>query len=255
VDPTRIYGFDSKKTLTLYSNDPMRPSLEVIVSAKVDPEFSLDPDKVDFGTVPKGTGAVKEMRLRTLTDVPFKVTGVEPVQPGSEDKPFPGLRLESVLLPESEWQKAGHAEYVIRITVGPDMPPGPFDLGAYISTDIKRFRFLRVPLHGTVEAPYKVELPSNLRFVVIQAGAADARVKVTAGEPAGIESATAESGTVTVSGRDIPGGLELVFVPATGLAAGRHDDRVKVRLRVGDKTFEELFEVRVFAGAAPKTEP
>ena len=254
IDPTRIYGFDSKKTLTLYSNDPVRPSLEVVVTSKIDPEFTLEPDKFDFGTLPKGTVAAREIRLRTRIDTPMKVTGVSPVQPESKDPRPTGLQLELVPVPEGEWKTPGHSESIIRAAIDADMPPGPFDMGAYVSTDLKRFRFLRVPIHGTVEAPYKVEMPTSLRTVVIQPGAADARVKVKAEAPVALESAAVESGTVTVSGSEIPGGMELVFVPVPGLAAGRHDDRVRARLHLGDKTYEELFELRTFTGAASKTE-
>ena len=254
VEPKRIYGFESKKTLTLFSNDPVRPSLEVTVSAKVDPEFSLEPDKLDFGTVAKGSTAVKEMRLRTLIDTPMKVTDVTPVQPDTKEPVPIGLHLELIPVPEGEWRTPGHSEYVIRATIGPEMPPGTFDLGIYISTDLKRFRFHRVPVHGTVEAPYSLEMPSNLRTIVIQPNGADARVKVTAEAPVVFENAVADGGTVTASGRNISGGMELFFAPVPGLTAGRHDERVRVRFRVGDKTFEELFDVRAFAGAAPKTE-
>lgn len=253
VHPKRIFGFESKKTLTLFSNDPVRPTIEVTVSAKVDPEFSLEPDKFDFGTISKGDAPVMEMRLTARTDTPFKVTGVSTVQPESKEEAPAGLKLELVPVPENEWKTPGRAEYIIRAAVSSDMPPGPFDLGAFISTDLQRFRFLRVPVHGTVEAPYTLEMPSKLRTVVVQANAADARVKVTAGVPISLESAAAENGTVTVTGQGIPGGAELVFAPVAGQAAGRHDDRVRARLRVGDKTFEELFEVRVFSGTPEKT--
>jgi hypothetical protein len=254
VDPKRIYGFESKKTLTLFSNDPVRPSLDVVVSAKIDPEFSLEPDKFDFGTVAKGVAAVKEMRLVARIDTPFKVTGVSTVQPDSKEQPPTGLQLELVAVPEAEWKSPGRLECIIRASIGAEMPPGPFDMGAFISTDLKRFRFLRIPVHGMVEAPYKLEMPSSLRTVVLQPNMADARVKVTAEVPLVLESAAAESGTVTVSGSNISGGMELVFTAVSGLAAGRHDDRVRVRLRAGDKSFDELFEVRVFAGAVSKTE-
>ncbi len=253
VDPRHIYGFESKKTLTLFSNDPVRPSIEVVVSAKIDPEFSVEPENFDFGTVAKGTAAVKEIRLAARIDTPFTVTGVSTVQPESKEQPPVGLQLELVAVPETEWKTPGRAEYVIRASIASDMPPGPFDFGAFISTDLKRFRFLRVPVHGTVEAPYTLEMPSSLRVIVIQSNMADARVKVGTEKPVALESAAAESGTVTVSGQDVPGGMALVFAPVAGLAAGRHDDRVKVTLRMGDRTFEELFEVRVFSGPATKT--
>lgn len=254
VHPTRIYGFESKKTITLFSNDPVRPSVEVLVSAKIDPEFSVKPEKLDFGTISKGTAATRELRLTTRADIPMKVSGVSSVQPDSKEQPPKGLQLEQVPVPEAEWKSLGCSEYVIRASIGAEIPPGPFDFGAYISTDLKRFRFLRIPVHGTVEAPYKLEMPSGLKVIVLQPAASDARVKVTAQQPVAFESAAAESGTVTVSGQDIPGGMELVFAPVPGLAAGRHDDQVRVRMRLGDKTFEELFELRVFAGTALQTE-
>ncbi len=255
VDPKRIYGFESKKTLTLFSNDPVRPSLEVVVSAKIDPEFSLEPGTFDFGTVAKGTAAAKEIHLTSRIDTPFKITGISPVQPESKDEAPAGLQLELVPVAEGEWKTPGRVEYVLRASLSANLAPGAFDMNAYISTDIARFRFLRIPVHGTVEAPYKLEMPSNLRAVVIQATAADARVRVSAGSPVSLESAVAESGTVTVTGQESPGGMALVFAPVAGLAAGRHDDRVRARLRVGDRSFEELFDVRMFTGPAAKTKP
>ena len=250
VYPRRIYGFESKKMLTLYSNDPARPSIEVIVSAKVDPEFSLTPATFDFGKVPKGEAAVREVRLCSRLNEPLKVTGMDPVQPGTDDKPPAGLALEVVPVPPAEWKQAGHEEYLLRATVGSDMPVGSFELGAFVSTDIKRFPFLRIPVTGTVDAPYTLEIPSGLRSVIIQPKAADARVRVKAAVPVTLEGVSCEGGSVSVSGAAAEGGLELVFTPAAGLTPGRHDDRVRLKLRVGDRTFDELLEVRAFAEAA-----
>lgn len=253
VYPKRIYGFESKKMLTLYSNDPARPSVEVIVSAKVDPEFMLEPATFDFGKVPKGEAAVREIRLSSRLESPLKVTGLAPVQPGTDDKAPTGLALEVIPVPPAEWKQAGHEEYLLRAAISPDMPSGAIDLGAFVSTDIKRFPFLRIPVTGTVEAPYTLELPAALRSVIVQPKAADARVRVKAAVPVTLESASSEGGSVSVSGAVADGGLELVFTPAAGLTPGRHDDRVHLKLRADGRTFDELVEVRVFAdAAAPK---
>ncbi|HEX71813.1 MAG TPA: DUF1573 domain-containing protein, partial [Candidatus Hydrogenedentes bacterium] len=61
--PRGVHGFFSHKTLTIYSNDPKQPALMVNVKASVDPEFALEPEEIDFGTLQKGEIPQKTMYM------------------------------------------------------------------------------------------------------------------------------------------------------------------------------------------------
>ena len=57
IDPFRIFGFESKKTLSLFTNDVKNSPLEVAVKVTIEPEFAVEPAAFDFGEVPQGAPA------------------------------------------------------------------------------------------------------------------------------------------------------------------------------------------------------
>ena len=111
VDPRRIPGFHSRKVLTITSTDPSQMTVEVGVSAAVDPEFDIGSDEIDLGDVEKGVPFEKRIRFRQLIEDTVNVVGLEAFVPGLLRLADPGFTTEVVPVPESEWKVEGRHEF------------------------------------------------------------------------------------------------------------------------------------------------
>ena len=118
VDPKRFRGMESTKTLTLFSNDPDTPAIEIDVSATAMPEVEFVPKRLDFGEIPFGQGIEGTVRIRQLRKTPITfssdLTGGNTFIVG-----------EMTEVPESEWLLPDRAEYDLSVRVLPEARPGP----------------------------------------------------------------------------------------------------------------------------------
>ncbi|HPO14644.1 MAG TPA: DUF1573 domain-containing protein [Candidatus Hydrogenedentes bacterium] len=157
VFPEKIPGFHSHKTITIMSNDPKTPALDVSVSVKIDPEFDLSPSEADFGNVPKGQTPEIVLRLKSLTEAPVEITRVAQFTGDSKEKNPELFAFSFEKRPENEWTASGKPEYSIKVTLTPCFSPGPFEQRFVISTNIKRMPGMLCVVKGNIIAPYKVE--------------------------------------------------------------------------------------------------
>lgn len=75
VHPSRIKGYDSTKTLTLFTNDPNTPKANIKISAVVKPGIVWEPKRLDFGEIPQGQGAEGRIRIRQKQNSPLEILG------------------------------------------------------------------------------------------------------------------------------------------------------------------------------------
>lgn len=145
VDPFGIPGFDSTKTLTLYSNDPRQPRLSLDVTAQVEPEFALAPSEVTFGPVPAGSTPSQRLRFRSLQDTPIEVTGIEPMGEG-------GVRVRASIeeVPAEKWERPGFPEYDIAFTQREDAPLGDWVEFFSLANTTRRVPMLPIQVTGVV---------------------------------------------------------------------------------------------------------
>ncbi|HPO30028.1 MAG TPA: DUF1573 domain-containing protein [Candidatus Hydrogenedentes bacterium] len=238
--PKRVYGFHSHKVLTLFSNDPARPSLELHVLADVDPEFEVVPDEVDFGTVTKGVEATRTIRFRPLRVPVSHVTGLSTAQPGRDAEGVDPslrkswLRVEQVEVPASGWRNPDFPEVDIRVTLDPAAPPGELRQSFYISVDTPRFPFLMVPVRALVEAPYTIEGAISQGQVFIRQGEPSPVVRFRAASgalrPVSVAADPPDLVDVTVETPD-DATVEVRLAARGGLPPGKHSTNLKVSLR------------------------
>ncbi|NLN93461.1 MAG: DUF1573 domain-containing protein [Candidatus Hydrogenedens sp.] len=169
VFPSGVYGFYSKKTLSIGTNDPRRPKVNLDVEAWVDPEYVLEPENLDFGTIRKGEEAVATMRLRSLLDTPLEMTAL--MLSAEKEKNFfcPHLELSYEKAPEEEWITAGREEYIITARISPAAMLGPFQEYCFLNTDLERFETHLFNISGNIEAPYTFTLSKDSRGIQITA--------------------------------------------------------------------------------------
>ena len=252
VYPNRIFGFKSVKTLTFMSNDPVNPSVTVDVAATVDPEFSLEPETLDFGTVEKGTETRRTLRLTTLAEEPVTVTAAGDRMPDAADTAPPGpWRHEIEKVPEADWKVPGKPEWLIHVTLEGWALPGPLESAVFLSTDVKRFPHFRVPVTGEVRAPYTLSPEVSAGMLALPPGQS-ASVAVRAEAPVSCTGTGEASGLAVVVQPDGDGlGFRLEVSAAPDTPPGRHEETLPVDISTGGKTYQERLRVRWFGAVLP----
>ncbi len=152
VNPLRIHnGFKSDKTLTLYSNDPVKATVEVSVTASVDPEFTIEPPHLDFGVVPKGKGAKKTIVIRQAKTDEFEIVSSRIV---AFDNVF-DYRIEE--RPAEEWASPDHREYLVTAEVLDTARMGGHMTQLEVTTNLKRVQKYSIALKARVEGAYQLD--------------------------------------------------------------------------------------------------
>ncbi len=128
------------KSITVTTNDPKNRQILLTVTAAVQPEFILSDRIIFFGSVPRGTEAVKSIVITISTDEPVKLLSAE-----STDASF-AVRLEPV--EESNGKR-------LRLTgfLKSDAKEG-YHFGMLVVKTTSSFTpELRIPVRGTVVTP------------------------------------------------------------------------------------------------------
>lgn len=254
VDPARIYGFHSKKTLTVATNDPATPHVNITVSVDITPEFEVVPDTPDFGAIPKGKEATLNLTVRQLMDVPLEVKNV--AVNAAAAGPWNDCTVAWNPVPQEAWRQPGRAEFTVTITMSPETVAGPFTRNLEIETTVPRVPRLAVPVTGTVDAPYEVAPQFPKLLVLIALGKArpepmaiSVRSRDTA-QPLAVDRIIIDPPVISLTpepGTD-PGLVKLNAALVPGTAAGRHEGTVKFVVRVNDAEYREQVAFRVVAG-------
>lgn len=252
IYPNRIFGFKSTKTLTFMSNDPANPSVTVSVSATVDPEFSLDPETLDFGTVDKGSETRRTLRLATLTEAPVTVTAAGDRMPDTADTAPPGpWRHQIEKVPEADWKVPGKPEWLIHVTLEGWAAPGPIEGAVFLSTDVKRFPHFRIPVTGEVRAPYTLTPDKTGGLLALPPGQS-AVVAVRAEAPVSCAGTGEVAGLMVAVQPDGDGlGFRLEVSASPDTPPGRHEETLLFDIETGGKTFQERLRVRWFGAVRP----
>jgi len=201
LDPFRIPGFHSKKTLSVYSNDPKRSSVDVIVESDVQPEFEITPPELDFGVVQKGETPEATLRVRQLQDAPFEVQDVAFGASGfARAKEHNDLNASLVKCPEAQWKTPGKAEYDVKLQIRPEAHPGAHERGIYLQTTLKRLSLFHIPVKVNVIAPYSAA-SGDVALRPSPAGAFSGKLAVKSQAPFTIEDLRCDPGlSATVQG-------------------------------------------------------
>lgn len=152
IDPDIILGFQTTKTLTIMTNDPKRRALDLPVTSIVDPEFSVRPEKIDFGVVTKGETPTQRLHFVQINDEPFEIRGVGTAEGQTQDFAASYLRV-----PENEWTTPGKAEYFVDVTLGSDAPVGAYAREVAVLTSTRRLKEFRFAAVADVQAFYRIE--------------------------------------------------------------------------------------------------
>ncbi len=156
LDPAKVAGFDAQKSIVLITDDPTARSLSVKMTAKIDPEFSLEPGLFDFGDVPKGESVTRRILLRQLREEPVAIERVALSSPNQD------IIYTFEKRPESEWLSPGKAEYWITGKVSETAARGKVPGVVRLFTNVARMaQGFTVQVKGQVVPFYKIT-PNHL---------------------------------------------------------------------------------------------
>ena len=211
VYPDKVPGhFHSMKTLTIFSNDPINNRTHVVVNAYIDREFDWQPESANFGIVAKDSGSEIRIHFTQEQEAFFEILSAS-IRTSSNVFSF-----EQEDVPESEWQKPGHREYILIAKVLPDAPAGDYYSNLVIRTNISRVPNIKIPLSASVRGVYNLS-PGSLSLPFLRPGESLKEV-------------------MTLSA-DIP--LEL------GSIVAKHGDVIQVTHRPGTEPNSIVFDIDV----------
>ena len=196
VDPFRVPGFSSSKTVTLFTNDPDNATLSFDVLAAVQPEFEVEPDQLHLGLINKGENATGQAIVRQLDDSDFDVTAAR-VGARANDTYTAALALR----PESEWRTPGKREWTLDVALDTSsLRKGLFRDRIYIETNCERLKVYGYMLNADIQTFYSV-IPELLhRRDAVDPGTMNvASAVVSADQPITISEMTISDPAVIVS--------------------------------------------------------
>ena len=156
IDPARIPGFQARKTLTVFSDDPSKQAVNMDVISHVDPEFVIEPESINYGEFKKGDPVEKAVVIRYLTDPPKGELIIE----SHED-----FTVEKTLRPQNEWKAPNRPEYLVKVRANPTIPPGDIKFWLFMRNACQRIARFPIPVEGKSLSFFTIE-PMNRKVLL-----------------------------------------------------------------------------------------
>lgn len=238
VDPYGVHGFESHKVLSIASNDPVNAKLDIHVLAKIDPEFAIEPETVDFGTVEKGQPAEIELTMRQVGEQPIGLREI--ITPNGIESEWSPVPVDQRTEPDKE-------EYRIRVRLGADAPIGRVPKALVIRNELKRptVAAFRVPVNAVVTSFYKLDPGPQVRFFNGKPGERVYTTRIVAESPVEITELAVGSEALHVSAEpgDTPNSARIQVAVAEGAAPGHVQTGITFNVRSGDKSAPQKLDV------------
>ena len=267
IDPRRIPGFKAHKVLSILSNDPAKPQVEVGVTSHVDPEFTLTPGELNFGEVEKGDPATIKLEIKQLQAEPLEITGMNTHGSLRKDSNEADIHAKNFTFdvqrrPEDTWATPGKAEFDLTVSLTPEVAGGAINTKwVYVTTNIPRMPSLAIPVTGTVKVNYEL-LPKapaklNLKTDPTTGAFVPATASVSAASAVTIEAidfAGAPLIVNTVAG-DTPNEAKLNVNVRDDAAPGPLEATITFTIVVDGRRYAEHVGVRAFVAKNPALPP
>jgi hypothetical protein len=131
------------KQVTICSNDPERPSLDIKVLANVHPMFALSPPGLELGEIERGKSTTRTVTLRETKGRPFTIKGLVCSPPELTVAVHPPVGSTSVT-------------YRLEVTLSARRQPGPMFGTLLAQTDRMGVVNPALAVTGTVVGPVRV---------------------------------------------------------------------------------------------------
>ncbi len=259
VDPALVHGFFADRTLTLHSNDPVTPQYSIIVKSKIEPEFTMVPDRLDFGIVPRGSEQEARAIIRQLQEAPMEITGVQiaeetDAKPRNEKSMAQFITMELQKRPADQWQSPSKAEWEIVAKLAPETPIGNIYQVFSVQSNVARVPTIDSVMEGLITSFYLVDpLNISVRNPVAPGQKDVAFVTVTSQIPIEISQATITGSDLEVSVKpgDVPGKKEIYLSVKPEATAGLKTEYISFQITGAGKTL--VHKMRALASVATET--
>ena len=155
IIPAAIPTFDYSTFISIVSNDPKQGRLMLPLECTVEPEFTVTPDKLDFGDIPPDRTTEKTLILHQVGEVPVVIQRIH-VNP-----PYPeGLDFQYGPIPQDEWRDPAVPEHYVTARIHPDMAMEQLDTYFRIMTNIGRLQ-QGIPIRLTANVRSPSEQPGS----------------------------------------------------------------------------------------------
>jgi len=257
VNPARIPGFQSHKTLTVFSSDPKNNRVSFAVKAKITPEFTLEPETLDLGNVQKGDTTKHTIRIRQNTNLEFELKEITARRPSDKLMPANDFTLGLKMLPKEEWKSPDMKEYEASFALNENVPLGAYLRYFYMTTTLRRLPFYAYRVEGVISSFYTLDPAIPNALTLMRPAGSQVRVTQTATLqseiPLEISNLVFDENflEVTVRNGDAPGIVHL-DVSLKAVQAGQLDKRVDFTVKGGDTSVPESVNVKIFGDGPAK---
>ncbi len=124
--------------LTVHTTHPKQKLVQIPISGFVRPVVAVTPPAGDFGKVAVKEKVTKTLNVRNFATEDIKLTSI--------DNPMSGKGLETAFDAIQDGR-----EYMVRLTLSPDVPKGPFTANLVFHTDSQKVPKLEVVITGDVQ--------------------------------------------------------------------------------------------------------
>ncbi len=145
-DTTGFNGY-KVKAVRIYTNDPQQPTALLTFQGTVAAEVSVDPPRLYFGTIRKGSGATKEFSIHINDRASVKVKDVLSRSEGVKLKKLDDGRMQASL--------------------STDVSPGVFRSRIVVRTTSKANPILNIPVFARIEGDLKL-VPADVSFGLLK---------------------------------------------------------------------------------------
>lgn len=144
---TKFEQGHSLSVVTVSTNDPANPSLQLKIEGVIKPQVTAQPIDIDFGSVHQGSAAARDVVISdTIGAKGFALKSV------TNDSPY--VKVSEAVRTD------GKSGALLHVTLLPSMPPGPISDTLRIETNLAP---LRVAVLGVVQGDLVVK-PSQVSF-------------------------------------------------------------------------------------------
>jgi hypothetical protein len=179
LNPQHYGGPSPNISAYVYTNDPRHKLTVLTISAKITPEFVVEPQTIDFGTVAKGAGSSRTVHLRQTWREPVEITKLE-----TSSEAIAAFYSEVAQSDESG-SGSSKKEYEVEVRLEPDAPGG--NLAGYVTlfTNVNRVPMVRIPVRAFVRGGVSV-VPEVFLFAAREPGEDLGTIDVYSEAPFGV---------------------------------------------------------------------
>ena len=140
-------GGKFRQSATIWTNDPLRPRVDLSVVGRITRKLQVTPAEVVFSSVKAGRKASAEVRLISLVDENLEVLNHQWRDEATAE--FFDVKVEPLALEDLK-DPLAKSGALITVTVKPGLTVGSFDQSLELLTNSTRRSSVRIPIRGRV---------------------------------------------------------------------------------------------------------